>query len=395
MSPIDESSIQPLIDEILFEFRLLSVNMPKIEFLNVSKHFGKIDAVKNLNFTIEDGEYLSFLGPSGCGKTTTLRLLSGLILPTKGKILWDGKPIQDLPPDLRDIGYVFQQFAIFPHYNLYENIAYPLEVRGFSTSDVEQTVEDYLKLVGLQNKAHLFPRDVGAADLQRTGVARVLARGAKVLLLDEPYGALDLKVREEFQDEMRNIVNQLKLTAIHVTHDQSEAMAISDRVAVMKKGSMIQLASPTELLFNPTQIFSAHFIGEANFLEGVVIDKKKNYIIIETIDGWNFKASRAHEPFLIGDRVIMGFRKGFAKVMDNNHNNELNIIKGHVLSDRYLGEKRRTKIHLNYGRSIEIMQLPYEPVQKKGVSFKIEVLPENILLFRYPARGLEDALEVT
>ncbi len=369
--------------------------MPKIEFLNVSKQFGKIVAVKNLNFTIEDGEYLSFLGPSGCGKTTTLRLLSGLILPTKGKILWDGKPIQDLPPDLRDIGYVFQQFAIFPHMNLYENVAYPLEVRGFSTTEVEESVEEYLNLVGLKNKAHLFPRDVGAADLQRTGVARVLARGAKVLLLDEPYGALDFKVREEFQDEMRKIVKELKLTAIHVTHDQSEAMAISDRVAIMKKGSMIQLASPTELLFNPTQIFSAHFIGESNFLEGIISEKNDDHIILETVDGWSFKVTRSFESFLIGDRIVMGFRKGFAKVLIGNHDNKLNIIKGDVLSDRYLGEKRRIKIHLDFGKSIEIMQLPHEPVLVKGDAITIEILPDNILLFRYPARGLEDALEVT
>lgn len=369
--------------------------MPKIEFLNVSKQFGNIVAVKNLNFTIEDGEYLSFLGPSGCGKTTTLRLLSGLILPTKGKILWDGKPIQDLPPDLRDIGYVFQQFAIFPHMNLYENVAYPLEVRGLSLSVVEETVEEYLKLVGLENKAHLFPRDVGAADLQRTGVARVLARGAKVLLLDEPYGALDLKVREEFQDEMCKIVKDLNLTAIHVTHDQSEAMAISDRVAIMKKGSMVQLASPTELLFNPSQIFSAHFIGESNFLEGIVSEKKYDYIVIETVGGWNFKVTRSFESFLIGDRAIMGFRKGFTKVLRNSHESELNIIKGDVLSDRYLGEKRRIKIQLDYGSSIEIMLQPHEPLTRKGDAITIEVLPENILLFRYPARGLEDALEVT
>jgi ABC-type Fe3+/spermidine/putrescine transport system ATPase subunit len=369
--------------------------MPKIEFLNVSKHFGKIIAVKKLNFTIEDGEYLSFLGPSGCGKTTTLRLLSGLILPTKGRILWDGKPIQDLPPDLRDIGYVFQQFAIFPHMNLYENVAYPLEVRGLSTMVVEQKVEEHLKLVGLLNKAHLFPRDVGAADLQRTGVARVLARGAKVLLLDEPYGALDLKVREKFQDEMRKIVKDLKLTAIHVTHDQSEAMAISDRVAVMKKGSMIQLASPTELLFNPSQIFSAHFIGESNFLEGIVSEKNDDSIVVETVGGWNFKVTRSFESFLIGDRVIMGFRKGFAKVLRNEHEITLNTIKGNVLSDRYLGEKRRINIHLDYGRSIEVMLLPHEPKMKKGDAITVEVLPDNILLFRYPARGLEDALEVT
>lgn len=369
--------------------------MPRIEFLNVTKRYGDIVAVKNLNFTIEDREYLSLLGPSGCGKTTTLRMLSGLILPTEGTILWDGKPIQDLPPDQRDIGYVFQQFAIFPNMNLWENIAYPLEVKGMSKELVESNVGKYLDLVGLRDKAHLMPKDVSAADLQRTGVARVLARGAKVLLLDEPFGALDFKIREQFQDELRGIVKDLGLTAIHVTHDQSEGMAISDRIGIMKKGQMIQLATPTDLLFNPTQIFSAHFIGETNFLEGIVVKKQVGKVVVELIGGTKLIVSRSTSSYFTGDRVILGFRKGFAKILDEKGNDHRNIVKGIIASDRYLGEKRRIHITLEYGRSIEILVLPHEKTRNNGERVSVDIRPENILIFRYPVEGIDEALEVT
>lgn len=367
--------------------------MPTIEFHNVSKHYGNIIAVDSLNITIHDGEYLSLLGPSGCGKTTTLRMLSGLILPTTGEILWDGKPIQDIPPDLRDIGYVFQQFAIFPHMNIWENIAYPLEVQNTSKAEIESEVEKYLNLVGLTDKAHLFPRDVGAADLQRTGIARVLARGAKVLLLDEPFGALDFKIREQFQDELRGIVKKLQLTAIHVTHDQSEAMAISDRIGVMKKGKMIQLGSPLNLLYRPEQIFSTHFIGEANFLEGIVVEKKTEHVIVELVGGTHLTVKRGYNPFLVGDRVILGFRKSFAKLSKNT--NGENSITGKVISDRYLGEKLRTKIQLNYGRQLEILRLPHEESVKQDETVSVQISANELLLFRYPREGLRNALEVT
>ncbi len=366
--------------------------MPEIKFLDVSKHYGTVKAVTNLNFTIYDGEYLSLLGPSGCGKTTTLRMLSGLIIPTRGRILWDDKPVQDLPPDKRDIGYVFQQFAIFPHMNLWENIAYPLEVQGLPQQDVEDKVEEYLDLVGLKPRAHLFPHDVPAADLQRTGIARVLARGAKVLLLDEPFGALDIKVREQFQDELRGIVKRLNLTAIHVTHDQSEAMAISDRIGVMKKGKMIQLDSPMNLLFRPSQIFAAHFIGESNFLDGIVIEKHSDFITVELVSGRTIRVSQGFESFFVGDRVVVGFRKSFAQIRKEYSDN---CIPGIIKSDRFLGEKIRTQIELDYGRHIELIRLPHTHSLSVGDKTWVYLPPENLLLFIYPREGLEDTLEVT
>lgn len=366
--------------------------MPKIDFLRVSKYYGRVKAVIDLNFTIDDGEYLSLLGPSGCGKTTTLRMLSGLILPSEGEILWDGKPVQDLPPDQRDIGYVFQQFAIFPHLNVWENVAYAPQVKGFAKGEVENEVEEKLKLVGLTEKAHLLPKDLDASDLQRTGVARVLASGAKTLLLDEPFGALDHKIREDFQDELRGLVKKLGLTAIHVTHDQSEAMAISDRIGVMKKGRMVQLGSPEELLFSPSQIFTAHFIGESNFLEGIVISSDNGFINVELYSGEVLKVITHNFTPLIAEQVVIGFRKEFFSISETESENTIN---GVVESDIFLGEKRRILVRLEYNQEVELIAYPQLQMFKRNDPIHIKLNPTEVFLFKYPKLGLEDALEVT
>lgn len=375
--------------------------MPEIQFINVSKHYnkGKVVAVDELSLDIHDGEYLSLLGPSGCGKTTTLRMLSGLTLPTKGQILWDGKPVEHTEASERDIGYVFQQFAIFPHLNVYENIAFGPEVKGFSNVDIEAAVEEYMKIVGLADKSSVFPKSLDAADLQRVGIARVLATGAKTLLLDEPMGALDHKIRERFQDELVRIVKELNLTAIHVTHDQSEAMAISDRIGVMKKGKMIQIGSPNELLYSPTEIFTAHFIGEADFLTGVVQHLDDTSVTVQLIGDELIEISRKKfirfKP-VMGERVIIGVRREFFEIQNSdNQVNPTNSLRGNVMYDRYLGEKRRVKIELDYGRELEVKRHPF--VKPLKIGKKVDIfLPSNaVFLFRYPTYGLDDAINVT
>jgi ABC-type Fe3+/spermidine/putrescine transport system ATPase subunit len=366
--------------------------MPEIVFKNVSKTYGNVKAVINLNFTIYDGEYISLLGPSGCGKTTTLRMLSGLIIPSKGEILWDDKPVQDLPPDQRDIGYVFQQFAIFPHMNIWENVAYSPQVKGYSKKEIEIIVEDHLKLVGLHDKAQLFANQLDASDLQRVGVARVLASGARTLLLDEPFGALDHKIREQFQDEVRQLVKKLGLTAIHVTHDQSEGMAISDRIGVMKKGKMIQLGTPEELLFSPSHIFTAHFIGESNFLEGILVENGSNGYKVELYSGEVLSVTNAQFNPMIGEQVILSFRKEFFKFKNNE---ESNIISGKIISDIYLGEKRRITFNMKYNKIVELISHPKAPVFEEENNIEIYLDPKELFLFKYPRSGLENVLEVT
>ena len=242
--------------------------MPDVRLVNVTKRFGKIVAVDNVNLHVYDKEYFSLLGPSGCGKTTLLRLIAGLIQPDKGEIYIGDKLVNNVPPEDRDIGFVFQTFALFPHMNAWNNVIYGPRVKGFDMEKAETIGHEVFEMVKLHERLDAFPSELSGGMMQRVAVARALAAGAKLLLLDEPLGQLDAKVRNELRYEIKKMVRDLGLTAMHVTHDQSEAMAISDRIAVMKKGKVLQVGTPEELYMNPKSVFVAHFIGESNFLEG-------------------------------------------------------------------------------------------------------------------------------
>lgn len=369
--------------------------MPTIEFKNVTKRFGEVVAVKDLDLVINDGEYLALLGPSGCGKTTTLRMLAGLIHPSKGKILWDGESIQDLPADARDIGYVFQNFAIFQHLNVWDNVAFGPQVRGMSDRDIEDRVERFLRIVGLSDRAHVMPKNLGAADLQRIGVARVLAAGAQTLLLDEPVGALDQKIRERFQDELLGIAKRLKLTALHVTHDQSEAMAIADRIGVMKKGYMIQIGTPNDLLFHPSKIFTAHFIGESAFVEAVVGRLRGDHLLLELMGGELIVIPKPSPCPLRFEHVVIGIRREFLQMRKSQGMVLSNAMRGEVVDDVFVGEKLRTIVDLGMGRTIQLKRDPREPSFNPGDRVDIHVPPNAVMVFPYPEDGITSALSVT
>jgi iron(III) transport system ATP-binding protein len=244
--------------------------LPGVRVENVTKRFGKVVALDNVSLDVHDKEYFSLLGPSGCGKTTLLRVIAGLIKPDEGRIYIGEKLVNDVPPEDRDVGFVFQTFALFPHMNAWNNVTYGPRVKGFDMEKAGTIGHEVLEMVRLHERLDAFPNELSGGMMQRIAVARALAAGAKLLLLDEPLGQLDAKVRNELRYDIRRMSNDLGLTAIHVTHDQSEAMAISDRIAVMRKGKVIQVGSPEELYMNPQNIFVAHFIGESNFLEGYV-----------------------------------------------------------------------------------------------------------------------------
>ncbi|MHA2501651.1 MAG: ABC transporter ATP-binding protein [Candidatus Kariarchaeaceae archaeon] len=374
--------------------------MPEISFANVVKRYGKVVAVDDLSFTIHDGEYLGLLGPSGCGKTTTLRMISGLIKPTSGNILWDGKSMEKLDPQDRDIGYVFQHFAIFPHLTIQENIAFGAIARGLAPRDVEAVVEEYSKVVGLQDKLDQYAKNLDAPDLQRVGLARVLAKGAKTLLLDEPLGALDHKIRERFQDELLRLVKDLNLTAIHVTHDQNEAMAISDRIGVMKKGKMIQVGTPNDLLFEPREIFTSHFIGESDFLEGVIIKSTGTHNEILVLGDSILQVPMSIPAPSMYEEVVVGIRREFFEILplkadEKKRDLPPNFIHGTVITDRFVGEKRRTFIRLRYGRSIEVKRRPNGRPFKRGDDIKIYIHPNAVVVFNQPHQNLEREMEVT
>jgi ABC-type Fe3+/spermidine/putrescine transport system ATPase subunit len=237
-----------------------------VQFRSVSKRFDDVVAVDRLDLEVRHGEFLCLLGPSGCGKTTTLRLIAGFERPDQGEIVIGGRDVRRLPPYKRDVNTVFQSYALFPHLSVLENVAYGLKQRKLGRRSRETRARELLELVRLPDVADRKPRQLSGGQQQRVALARALANGPRVLLLDEPLGALDLKLRKEMQVFLKRLQQELGVTFVHVTHDQEEALALSDRVAVMNRGRIEQLGSPLEVYDSPVTRFVADFIGETNFV---------------------------------------------------------------------------------------------------------------------------------
>src|SRR4030066_2436131 len=281
--------------------------MPEVRVENVTKRFDKnIVAVDNVSVQIKDKEYFALLGPSGCGKTTLLRLIAGLIQPDEGNIYIDGKLVNNVPPEDRGVGFVFQTYALFPHMDVWDNVTYGPRVKAWSTDESNKIGREMLEMVRLYERLKAFPQELSGGMMQRVAVARALSAGSKLLLLDEPLGALDAKIRLELRTEIRKLVQDLGLTAIHVTHDQSEAMAISDRIAVMRKGTVKQVGTPSELYMSPQNIFVANFIGESNFLEGYVAEIDDAEATTELRGG--IKVQTATNNVKKGEKVVLAIR---------------------------------------------------------------------------------------
>jgi iron(III) transport system ATP-binding protein len=246
---------------------------------------GEVLAVDDVNLDIQQGEFVTLLGPSGCGKTTTLRLIAGFEFPTSGEIILDGSNVASLPPDKRQMSMVFQSYAIFPHLSVYENISYGLKIKKLSKQDINTRTGNVLELTeltGLENRA---PNQLSGGQQQRVALARALVMEPKVLLLDEPLSNLDAKLREQMRIELRRIQHQLGITSVYVTHDQVEAMSLSDRIVVMNEGKIEQVGPPREVYRTPATEFVANFIGRANFVDGEVISVDGDKLLVEALGG--------------------------------------------------------------------------------------------------------------
>lgn len=243
-----------------------------IDLKNISVTFGDNQVLKDLNLYIRDKEFITFLGPSGCGKTTTLRIIAGFIEPDEGEVIFDGKKINHVPPHKRQVNTIFQRYALFPHLNVYENVAFGLRIKKTPEKEIKKTIEEMLELVNLKgfNKRNI--NSLSGGQQQRVAIARALAVKPRVLLLDEPLGALDLKLRKDMQVELKNIQQRLGITFIYVTHDQEEALSMSDTVVVMDGGIIQQIGTPIDIYNEPKNAFVADFIGESNILDGIMID---------------------------------------------------------------------------------------------------------------------------
>ncbi len=366
--------------------------MPTIRVKNLTKKFGNVTALENINLEVQDQEYFSLLGPSGCGKTTLLRLIAGLIEPTSGEIWIGDKQVDKVPPEDRDIGFVFQTFALFPHMSVWDNVLYGPKVKNYNLKEAKTIGDEVLELVKLHERLDAYPNELSGGMMQRIAVARALAAGAKTLLLDEPLGQLDAKVRNEIRYEIRKMAKDLKLTAIHVTHDQSEAMSISDRIAVMKKGRIVQIGTPQELYMNPNSLFVAHFIGESNFMEGTITRIYDGNAEIELRGG--LKVRSVGKGLKEDERVILAVRPEVMTMQSGNPVGE-NTLSGTVEKITFEGTLMRYEIRLSNQDIVIVNRSSMtEEWIEVGKKVTLSFPAEKTHVFEYPASGLTEEIAV-
>ena len=326
-----------------------------VKFDKVDKSYdGKILVVKDLNLDIAEGEFITMLGPSGSGKTTCLMMLAGFETPTNGEIYLDGNPISNIPPHKRGIGMVFQNYALFPHMTVYENLAFPLRVRKFSKDDTDKKVEKALSMVSLSGFDNRMPAQLSGGQQQRVAVARALVFDPSVVLMDEPLGALDKNLRESMQYEIKHIHESIGVTVVYVTHDQSEALTMSNRIAVFNDGKVQQLSSPDKLYEEPVNSFVAEFIGENNTFSGEVTDISKDKCKIKLDSGNEILAN----PIRVkskGDKSIVSLRPERA-IIDPEDKMD-NKFKGKIEEVIYHGDHTRVRLNL-LGNKEFILKVP-------------------------------------
>ncbi len=279
----------------------MSAGVPAVEMHGISKRFGDVAAVDGVDLQIGDGEFFALLGPSGCGKTTTLRMIAGLDIPSEGRLAIFGEEVASWPPDRRPVNTVFQAYALFPHMTVAQNIAFGLQMRGIRGPDADRQVAEATALVQLEGMEHRRPSQLSGGQQQRVALARALVNHPKVLLLDEPLGALDLKLRQEMQVELKALQREVGITFVFVTHDQEEALAMSDRVGVMSQGRLLQVGTPAEVYEHPASRFVADFIGRTNLLEGVTESRSQVRLHAGTV------VAAANE-LPLGSRVALSVR---------------------------------------------------------------------------------------
>ena len=348
---------------------------PFIRFENITKKYGDFTAVSNLSLDIYEREFFSLLGPSGCGKTTLMRMLAGFEEPTEGRILLQGQDISGVPPYRRPTNMMFQSYALFPHMTVEKNIAFGLEQDKLSKGEIEARVQEMLKLVKLEEFARRKPGQLSGGQRQRVALARSLAKRPKVLLLDEPLGALDRKLREETQFELMDIQHTLGLTFLIVTHDQEEAMTVSDRIAVMDKGVIVQVATPAEIYEAPNSRYVADFIGDINIMEGTVVSAGSGNdspgAVSLDCDGLAVAVAADQEcPASAGDRVAFAIRPEKVGIsLDQPADTSVNAAYGEVWDIGYLGDFSVFLVSLADGRIIRAAQANVSRLVDRPITF--------------------------
>ena len=362
-----------------------------IEVRNLKKTFpGGVQAVNDVTFSVKEGEFLTLLGPSGCGKTTTLRCIAGLEKPEVGEIVVGGEVYYSterrtfLPPDKRNIGMVFQSYAVWPHMTVYGNIAYGLRMKNVGKEEIKKKVDWAIELVGLQGLAERQVTKLSGGQQQRVAVARALAYNPKVLLFDEPLSNLDAKLRERMRLELIKLQREIGITSIYVTHDQAEAMVISDEVIVMRDGMIEQRGNPKNIYNHPKSKFVADFIGIANFLEGKVVKREsgEKYGVVKVLDGVNTYEAKSlmADDIREEDSIVLFFRPENTKVLSSPKGEEGNRFEGKISKLVYLGNYLDCRVAAGM-KEIRAQVSPEENLQEDCKVF-IVVDPEHCLCLK-------------
>jgi spermidine/putrescine transport system ATP-binding protein len=339
-----------------------------IKLKNVNKYFTEHKAVNNISIDVMQGEFLTLLGPSGCGKTTTLRMIAGFEEPTSGQILLDGVDVSFKHPYERDVNTVFQNYALFPNMNIFNNIAFGLKIKKLPKKEIEDKVTKALSLVQLDGYKDRYPSQLSGGQKQRIAIARAVVNSPKVLLLDEPLGALDLKLRKQMQFELKHLQRRLGITFIYVTHDQEEALTMSDRIAVMNQGEIEQIGTPDDIYDRPKTKFVADFIGETNLFEGVVKEHSNHKIKvsledeqdIEIIDDPSNLSKLKH-----GDKIYITIRPERMK-LSYNKEKEKNTLEGKVKERIFVGSINKTVVILSNGKEVIVNEPAVNTLKLNG-----------------------------
>jgi spermidine/putrescine transport system ATP-binding protein len=355
--------------------------MPEVKLKDVTKSYRGIVAVQELSLTVNNGEYFTFLGPMGSGKTTTLMLIAGLIEPDEGEIYFDGKPMKGVPPEDRGVGFVFETFALFPHYNVYENVCYGPFVRGENPNSTRNVAEEMLEMVLLEDRPDALPDELSGGMKQRVALARALTSGAKILLLDEPLGALDAKIRTALALDLRKIVKDLGLTAIHVTNSVEEAMTISDRIAIFNHGTLEQMGTPIEIYENPNSVFVMDIMGNVNLFTGTTTQSGDGFTEVKTREGYIFHSTRSKAK--LGASVHVAVRAEDSTITRRRTERVASRLGGVVKEKMFLLGFIKYLIELDNRQEI-IIEMPSTMVDRLwevGEAVDVSFDPDKVYIF--------------
>lgn len=360
--------------------------MADLELQNLTKRFGHFPAVDDLSLKVEKGEFISLLGPSGCGKTTTLRMIAGLIKPDRGEIYIKNERVNDTPVYKRNLGMIFQSYALFPHLTVADNIGFGLKMKGYRKAEIIRKTQEVLELIQLPDIGNRFPRQLSGGQQQRVALARAIVTEPALLLLDEPLSNLDAKLRERMRIEIKQLQAKLHITTIYVTHDQTEALTMSDRVVVMHQGRIEQIGSPAEVYETPATGFVASFIGRSNFLRGTVIRKDEEEAEVSTRKGLRIRTYPSPE-LSTGQEVTLAIRPERIRLLETREARSLpNGCAGTIEFIAYLGASTQYQIISEQGEWLIVEQQNIRglPAKKKGDRVYLEWNPEDCLFSEFP-----------